>query len=85
VCCVQLFLFDVATKSLSDWSRQYSSQLPARLLRQREKVVSVSFLPSLFGARGMAPGQTRKTDSSHSLLLQAHSFLCFVDLEAVRC
>jgi U3 small nucleolar RNA-associated protein 4 len=65
VCCAdsRFFVWNCDTKVLSDWSRQYGEQLPAKLLKKRELLRGALFNPQARAAGEMAPSMYLWTDA----------------------
>jgi U3 small nucleolar RNA-associated protein 4 len=65
VCCAdsRFFIWNCDTKVLSDWSRQYGDELPAKLLKKRELLRGALFNPQERAAGEMAPSMYLWTDA----------------------
>ncbi|ORX63923.1 WD40 repeat-like protein [Basidiobolus meristosporus CBS 931.73] len=60
----EFYLYDIEAKRLTDWSRQYSQNLPTRFMQLKEKIMGVSFNPA------------RK----NTIMLWGANYMCMVDI-----
>jgi U3 small nucleolar RNA-associated protein 4 len=65
VCCAdsRFLVWNCDTKVLSDWSRQYGDNLPAKLLKKRELLRGAMFNPQARAAGEMAPSMYLWSDA----------------------